>query len=386
MKVSRSDIQLETVVSRIRLGEWDLQPDFQRGEVWDRKRRQRLIDTILRGWYIPAVHIVVNDDGTEVVLDGQQRLAAIRDFFDETIKVDGSLDPHNADIAQLDGCAYSELPEATRRSVNRFMITVVELTQFEVAEPNELFFRLNQAYSLTPSEKRNALLGPARHQVRGLVDELEKCGLLASQRIGFSNGRLAYDDIVARSCLVTQQNTARQHVNNTVVENFYRTNEFSDETLAGISTAGQVLLDQVLRTEGQRVRFNKGTLQTWLLYCHWATSLTPLPDSLLAEFELLRGALKSNQLAHMSIDRGVVAMMRLYEDRASYRVTDVSSVLIRDLAIHLFAQGVFHAPAHLESDQLLGALSSTPEVAASLVAEFLEASSWGAPLIPAATR
>jgi hypothetical protein len=74
MKLDKSDLQLETIVSRINAGELDLQPDFQRGEIWDTKRRQRLVDTILREWYVPAIHIVVDTDGEEVVLDGSKGL------------------------------------------------------------------------------------------------------------------------------------------------------------------------------------------------------------------------------------------------------------------------------------------------------------------------
>ena len=45
MRLEKSDPQLETLVSRIEAGELDLQPDFQRGEIWDTKRRQRLVDS-----------------------------------------------------------------------------------------------------------------------------------------------------------------------------------------------------------------------------------------------------------------------------------------------------------------------------------------------------
>ena len=103
MKLEKSDLQLETIVSRIRAGELDLQPHFQRGEIWDTKRRQRLIDSILREWYVPGIHIVVDSDGEEVVLDGQQRLAAIRDFFDEGVKVDGTTEPADQFIQGLHG-------------------------------------------------------------------------------------------------------------------------------------------------------------------------------------------------------------------------------------------------------------------------------------------
>jgi hypothetical protein len=131
LKLSRSELQLETIVSRIAAGELDLQPDFQRGEIWDRARRQRLIDTILREWYVPAVHIIQHEDGGEVVLDGQQRLAAIRDFFDDRFVVDGRIEPHSEALIELNGKKISQLPESIRRSVRRFILPVVTLTDFQ---------------------------------------------------------------------------------------------------------------------------------------------------------------------------------------------------------------------------------------------------------------
>lgn len=76
MRLAKSDLELEVLVNRIDRDELDLQPDYQRGEVWDRPRRQRLIDTVLRGRYIPPIHIV-RDSGRDFVLDGQQRLRTI---------------------------------------------------------------------------------------------------------------------------------------------------------------------------------------------------------------------------------------------------------------------------------------------------------------------
>ena len=87
MKCSTSTIELETVISRIRNGTLNLQPDFQRGEVWSLAKQKRLIDTILRRWKIPPIHGFTSDYNDlmdnyvfEEVLDGQQRLVAIRDF------------------------------------------------------------------------------------------------------------------------------------------------------------------------------------------------------------------------------------------------------------------------------------------------------------------
>ncbi|MDG4807655.1 DUF262 domain-containing protein [Micromonospora sp. WMMD1120] len=383
MKLEKSDLQLETIVSRINAGELDLQPDFQRGEIWDSKRRQRLVDTILREWYIPAIHIVIHPDGNEVVLDGQQRLAAIRDFFANKIVIDGKAEPDSDEIRALGGMRYRNLPDRVRRAVNRFVLPIITLTGYQPQEPNELFFRLNQSYNLTPPEKRNALHGAARNQVRDLVVELSDLGLLEKDRIGFTNGRLAYDDIVARTCVAIEVGTLRRHINNTVVEQRYRDHAFSDSTIAGVRAAGAALREQIDGSEA-RIKFNKGTLQTWLVYCYWAPIVTgPLPPDLLGRFERERGRLKRGDVNDERPEvRRLLELVSLYDDRASYRVTDVSSVLARDVVVHLFSQAFFDTPGRKHSSDLLNQLrSDLVRPAPALVFDYVENAGWGDPLV-----
>jgi hypothetical protein len=379
VKLDKSDLQLETVISRIKAKEIDLQPNFQRGEVWDLKRRQRLIDTILRGWYVPAVHVVVDSDGREVVLDGQQRLAAIRDFEDDGIRIDGLIDPPSETMRELHGLRYSELDAQYQRSFNRFVLQIIRLTEFEPQEPNELFFRLNQSYNLTPPEKRNALHGKARDQVRELVRELTETGLLEKRIVGFSNGRLAYDDIVSRVCVALEFGTLRQHINNNVVEEFYRTRAFQRATLEAVAGAGRSLLTQ-LEVSSEQFRLNKGTLQTWLTYCYWAPLVTgALPIDLLLEFEIDRATIKRGEAR---VPAFLQEVLRIYGDRASYRVTDVSSVVARDLAIHLYSSVRFGTQPRRGSEALVVELESMAalEVETAFF-DFAERSAWGAPIL-----
>ena len=56
-------------------------PDWQREEVWDDGKKQRLVDSILRGWKLPKFYFVKTSEDDYLVEDGQQRLAAIFDFF-----------------------------------------------------------------------------------------------------------------------------------------------------------------------------------------------------------------------------------------------------------------------------------------------------------------
>lgn len=379
MRAERGEIQLETIVSRINAEELDLQPNFQRGEIWDRKRQQRLIDTILRQWYVPAVHLVRDGEHKEIVLDGQQRLATIREFFNDRLPVDGTIDPASANLKQLHGLTFSQLPPSIQRSLKRFMLPVVTLTDYEPREPNELFFRLNQSYNLTPPEKRNALHGEARDQVKDLVLDLERGGLLQRERIGFSNGRLAYDDIVARACVALEMGTLRRHINNNVVEDFYRLRTFSEDSLQGLRGAASRLTQQIDEAGG-RIKFNKGTLQTWLLYCFWASGLTgSLPPSLLGHFESDRARIKHGETrAYEPPQRRFLTMVSLYDDRASYRVTDVSSVLARDLSIHLFSVRYYGTPPLRGSAELINRLEYDERSDPNAMAfHFIDAVHWG---------
>jgi uncharacterized protein with ParB-like and HNH nuclease domain len=58
-------------------------PDWQREEVWDRSKKQELIDSILRGWKLPKFYFLkIQDEPEEFeVVDGQQRITAIFEIF-----------------------------------------------------------------------------------------------------------------------------------------------------------------------------------------------------------------------------------------------------------------------------------------------------------------
>ncbi|WEL64214.1 DUF262 domain-containing protein [Pseudomonas sp. CBSPGW29] len=140
MRLIPSDPDVETLVSRINSGEVDLQPDFQRGEVWSKSKKQRLIDSILRDWHVPPIHVIEdNYTGRLEVLDGQQRLAAIRDFVAGDFTLDGNLDPVDSDLVDIHGLKYNDLPHFYRRRFNHFSIRLFRVVEYKAGEPGELF-------------------------------------------------------------------------------------------------------------------------------------------------------------------------------------------------------------------------------------------------------
>ena len=70
--------------------EWELNPPYQRGSVWTEEQRRDLIRSVLLE--LPIGTIVVNDRGYEqkigtVVIDGKQRIEALRAFVDDEFTV-----------------------------------------------------------------------------------------------------------------------------------------------------------------------------------------------------------------------------------------------------------------------------------------------------------
>lgn len=342
MRFMPADPDIATIYNRIQQKEIDLQPDFQRGEVWPSAKQQRLIDSILRGWIVPPI-LVIDDlkGGLLQVLDGQQRLAAIRDFKENLLTVDGNSEPLDEHITRLHGLRYLDLPAEVRRLFDRTTIRLFHVTDYLPEEPAEIFFRLNQPTALTSAEKRNAFFGPVRSQVRELVTELESYGSV--QRLfGFSNSRMAYDDLLARFVCILENESLHKKVTAAAIDLLYRRKEPISERLEFRLKATIKLMIEVISCASEllgdtkpNLKLNKATALTWLVFFSRdnGNSDIDLLSRYFLHFELLRQGAIQNDIGS-SFERSISdALLVVYNDRATARVADVSSVLIRDIVI-----------------------------------------------------
>ena len=335
MRLIPKDPDLETITRRISTGELDLQPDFQRGEVWAQSKKRRLIDTVLREWHIPPIHVVlVEDTGVLEVLDGQQRLASIRDFVKGTFAVDGRTEPEDPKILALHGKRFGDLPDPIRKAFNRFTIRMYELVDYTPEEPGELFFRLNQQSTLNPAEQRNAFYGPTRRFVKDLVNEFEDIGITPDV-LGFSNARMSYEDVVARVAFHLHSGSMADKVTAKKLEYVYRSQEGFSEQARSAVCRGTHLFAHALR-EAKQVHFNKATLSSWLMFFarnYWAECSTldgAAIGPFLVLFETARqqvraGSEDRSALGAFADGRGearlVQELLALYNDRAAARST-----------------------------------------------------------------
>lgn len=79
--VNKVDKSTSDLFRMIIEGELNLQPDYQRKFVWDKKTMSKFIESLLLSIPVPTIFLAENSDNSFEVIDGQQRLTTIFAFM-----------------------------------------------------------------------------------------------------------------------------------------------------------------------------------------------------------------------------------------------------------------------------------------------------------------
>lgn len=150
----------------------DLDPEFQRRDRWDHTKQSRFIESIIMNVPIPPVFLGEDQYGKYVVLDGRQRLTAIKNFMGNLYSLCGLKVWEDLNGQNYDGLQKRRLSATITR---RFVPAVVILKESSPQVKYDVFDRLNTGGVIaTPMEIRNAIFqGGFNKKIRELAEAPE---------------------------------------------------------------------------------------------------------------------------------------------------------------------------------------------------------------------
>lgn len=157
----------------------NLRPEYQRRLRWSSVQKSKLVESLLLNIPVPPIFLYENDAARYEVMDGQQRLNAVREFIAGDFALVGL-----TVLGPLNGIRYSRCPPRIKRALDRASLSaIVLLLESEPAKTvgrlsltdirRFIFDRLNTGgIKLNSQEIRNALNpGPLNKVIVDLTRE-----------------------------------------------------------------------------------------------------------------------------------------------------------------------------------------------------------------------
>jgi len=208
----------------------DIQSDF----AWDCQRQSRLIESCLMRIPLPVFYFAEQENGNIVVVDGQQRLTALKNYLADKFALQGL-----ADGSPLSGKKFGDLPPKLQNRLEDTRL-ILYLIDHKVPEQAKLdiFERVNSGQPLTRQQIRNALHnGPATQWLR---EQTEKTYFLKCTRFGrhaFSQKNMLDREAVNRFCAFTLMGTDRYsgNMDQFLADTLIRMNEMTGNELDSLA-------------------------------------------------------------------------------------------------------------------------------------------------------
>lgn len=175
MELNSDKIKIKDLLDLKRNSMLTVNPEYQRGAVWNVSQQKKLIDSVLRGYPLPLIYlhhkkkIVAGMQREDLeIIDGQQRINALFLFGENALKL---YDPIKDDkvarfpkfVSQVPcpwaHCDYLGLDYNLKQKFDNTELFIVKVTTENEEEARDLFIRLQAGLPLNAQEKRDAWPG-----------------------------------------------------------------------------------------------------------------------------------------------------------------------------------------------------------------------------------
>lgn len=158
MKTSATNRRLRVLLTAIHSGDLRPRPEFQRRLVWNNADKLAFIQTVLEGYPFPEIYISIGElnsetaQGTELLVDGQQRLTTLNQYFRGSDELKYGVSRYGKEIVP-----YRNLDEQAKAAFLEYEVVVRDLGNLSNDDVREIFKRINSAnYALNAMEIDNS--------------------------------------------------------------------------------------------------------------------------------------------------------------------------------------------------------------------------------------
>lgn len=184
-KFGYTTLDIQTYINRINDETYKI-PAYQRSDgAWDVEMKNKLIDSIFKGLYVPPIILLKNEDGNQYLIDGLQRTTTIKDYIENKFGYVpiNIIDSQPGEIMNK-SYYYSKLPEtknanfdilsdSDRKTFNlcKFYIAESDSRKFTEQQSKEIFLRLQLNVKLTTGDIMNVYTHPIIDLCKRIIDK-----------------------------------------------------------------------------------------------------------------------------------------------------------------------------------------------------------------------
>ncbi|MBW4631550.1 MAG: DUF262 domain-containing protein [Iphinoe sp. HA4291-MV1] len=328
---------IEQLLRRIDEEALDLAPDFQRqADIWKDDVKSRLIESILIRIPLPAFYIDATNEEKWLVVDGLQRLSALKQFVSD--KSDRRLKLNGLEyLTNLEGKTYDELEPRYQRRILETQPTVYLIEKGTPIEVKyNIFKRINTGgVRLSPQEIRHALNpGKANKFLRQLAESKDFC-----QVINLSNSKkkrmddrefvLGFLAFMLTSYKDYKEETrdsflskALSKINNlSEVELINIDKKFKKAMIAGLDIFGQNAFRKISNKNRKKYPVNKSLFEVW------SVNFSQLNDEDIQTLKNRKQELIDKFISYVDNDKEFLTSISQAASKVEYRFRTIEKII-----------------------------------------------------------